>query len=329
LIDLERLVWPIKDISGDVVGFGARKLANDDVDQGPKYLNTSETPIYKKSQILYGLDMAKKEIAKKRQVVIVEGYTDVMAAHLAGITTAVATCGTAFGDDHIRIIRRLLMDDDAFRGEVIFTFDGDAAGQKAALRAFDDDQKFVAQTFVAVEPNGMDPCELRQASGDAAVRDLIARRVPLFEFAIRTLIRQYDIATAEGRVSALNQVTPLIGKIRDASLRPEYIRLVAGWLGMEVDTVNAAARTAGGRRAPVTPVISSNINLADPILMVEREVLKLRLQLPVLTLVWKELEQNAFSHQLYRELREHIDQLPAMASEFDHRVDGGTDPNRW
>ena len=307
-----RLVWPIKDISGDVVGFGARKLANDDVDQGPKYLNTSETPIYKKSQILYGLDMAKKEIAKKRQVVIVEGYTDVMAAHLAGITTAVATCGTAFGDDHIRIIRRLLMDDDAFRGEVIFTFDGDAAGQKAALRAFDDDQKFVAQTFVAVEPNGMDPCELRQASGDAAVRDLIARRVPLFEFAIRTLIRQYDIATAEGRVSALNQVTPLIGKIRDASLRPEYIRLVAGWLGMEVDTVNSAARTAGGRRAPVTPAISSSINLAEPILMVEREVLKLRLQLPVLTLVWKELEQNAFSHPLYRELREHIDQLPAM-----------------
>ena len=307
-----RLIWPIKDISGDVVGFGARKLANDDVDQGPKYLNTSETPIYKKSQILYGLDMAKKEIAKKRQVVIVEGYTDVMAAHLAGITTAVATCGTAFGDDHIRIIRRLLMDDDAFRGEVIFTFDGDAAGQKAALRAFDDDQKFVAQTFVAVEPSGMDPCELRQASGDAAVRDLIARRVPLFEFAIRTLIRQYDIATAEGRVSALNQVTPLIGKIRDASLRPEYIRLVAGWLGMEVDTVNSAARAAGGRRAPVTTVASSNVNLAEPILMVEREVLKLRLQLPVLTLVWKELEQNAFSYPPYRELREQIDQLPAM-----------------
>lgn len=174
-----RLTWPIRDLSGDVVGFGARKLATDEADQGPKYLNTPETPIYKKSQVLYGLDVAKKEIAKKRQAVIVEGYTDVMAAHLAGITTAVATCGTAFGDDHIRILRRLLMDDDAFRGEVIFTFDGDAAGQKAALRAFTDDQKFVAQTFVAVEPNGKDPCELRQDSGDAAVRDLIARRVPL------------------------------------------------------------------------------------------------------------------------------------------------------
>jgi DNA primase len=187
-----RLMWPIRDISGDVVGFGARKLASDEEDQGPKYLNTPETPIYKKSQVLYGLDRAKKEIAKKRQAVIVEGYTDVMAAHLAGITTAVATCGTAFGDDHIRILRRLLMDDDAFRGEVIFTFDGDAAGQKAALRAFGDDQKFVTQTFVAVEPSGMDPCELRQHQGDAAVRDLIARRVPLFEFAIKSAIKQYD-----------------------------------------------------------------------------------------------------------------------------------------
>ena len=237
-----RLMWPIRDISGDVVGFGARKLASDDEDQGPKYLNTPETPIYKKSQVLYGLDRAKKEIAKKRQAVIVEGYTDVMAAHLAGITTAVATCGTAFGDEHIRILRRLLMDDDAFRGEVIFTFDGDAAGQKAALRAFSDDQKFVTQTFVAVEPSGMDPCELRQHQGDAAVRDLIARRVPLFEFAIKSSIKQFDLTNADGRVSALNAAAPLIGKIRDTSLRPEYARSLAGWLGMEVEVVMAAVK---------------------------------------------------------------------------------------
>ena len=190
-----RLTWPIRDISGDVVGFGARKLASDEEDQGPKYLNTSETPIYKKSQVLYGLDMAKKEIAKKRQVVIVEGYTDVMAAHLAGITTAVATCGTAFGADHIRIIRRLLMDDDAFRGEVIFTFDGDAAGQKAAMRAFSEDQKFVTQTFVAVEPDGLDPCDLRQIKGDVALRDLIAKRVPLFELALRTELKLINSLT--------------------------------------------------------------------------------------------------------------------------------------
>lgn len=300
-----RLIWPVKDISGDVVGFGARKLASDEVDQGPKYLNSPETPIYKKNQILYGLDIAKKEIAKSRQVVIVEGYTDVMAAHLAGVTTAVATCGTAFGDEHIRIIRRLLMDADAFRGEVIFTFDGDAAGQKAALRAFEDDQKFVAQTFVAVEPNGMDPCELRQAHGDDAVRNLIARRVPLFEFAIKSVIASYDVKAAEGRVNALNQVAPLIGKIRDASLRPEYVRLLAGWLGMEVDVVSAAIKKnskAGENKSPV------KINLTDPILVLEREVLKVKLQLPELATGWVDLEEAAFSFPLYDQLRKLIDQ---------------------
>jgi DNA primase len=308
-----RLIWPIKDISGDVVGFGARKLASDEVDQGPKYLNTSETPVYKKSQILYGLDMAKKEIAKKRQVVIVEGYTDVMAAHLAGITTAVATCGTAFGDDHIRVIRRLLMDDDAFRGEVIFTFDGDAAGQKAALRAFGDDQKFVAQTFVAVEPSGMDPCDLRIASGDAAVRDLIARRVPLFEFAIKSEIAKHDINSAEGRVSALNQVAPLISKIRDASLRPEYARLVAGWLGLEVDIVTSAIKKSGFRQTSSTSEaapIENEVNLRDPILMMEREVLKIKLQYSEMAKDWSQLEANAFSYWAYHQLRTEIDTNP-------------------
>ena len=305
-----RLIWPVKDISGDVVGFGARKLAGDDKDQGPKYLNTSETPIYKKSQLLYGLDMAKKEIAKKRQVVIVEGYTDVMAAHLAGVTTAVATCGTAFGDDHIRIIRRLLMDDDAFRGEVIFTFDGDAAGQKAALRAFDDDQKFVAQTFVAVAANGMDPCELRQSGGDEAVRDLIARRVPLFEFAMKSVIAGYDTKTPEGRVSALNQVAPLIGKIKDASLRPEYVRSVSAWLGMEVDVVTTAVKKSSGNRSStqVAAPVQSSINLKDPILMLEREVLKVKLQVPEMASSWVDLESSAFSYGPYALLRSRIDE---------------------
>ena len=299
-----RLIWPVKDISGDVVGFGARKLASDEVDTGPKYLNSPETPVYKKNQILYGLDMAKKEIAKNRQVVIVEGYTDVMAAHLSGVITAVATCGTAFGDEHIRIIRRLLMDADAFRGEVIFTFDGDAAGQKAALRAFEDDQKFVAQTFVAVEPNGMDPCELRQAHGDDAVRNLVARRVPLFEFAIKSVIANYDITAAEGRVNALNQVAPLIGKIRDASLRPEYVRLLAGWLGMEVDIVSKAVKVSGKSEQPQS---DKRINLTDPVLILEREVLKVKLQLPELAHSWVNLEPAAFSFALYADLRKLID----------------------
>ena len=318
-----RLTWPIRDISGDVVGFGARKLASDEEDQGPKYLNTSETPVYKKSQVLYGLDMAKKEIAKKRQVVIVEGYTDVMAAQLAGITTAVATCGTAFGADHIRIIRRLLMDDDAFRGEVIFTFDGDAAGQKAALRAFSEDQKFVTQTFVAVEPDGLDPCDLRQQKGDLALRDLIAKRVPLFEFAIKTELGLHKLASAEGRVNALNATAPLVAQIRDKSLRPEYSRLLAGWLGVEVELVTAAVNQ-GLRKQPQSsnsaPQEESQTevqwrpNPQEPRLILEREVLKARLQMPTLILNWAQIESNAFTHPAYSQLAAIIGAAPEQSS---------------
>ena len=318
-----RLTWPIRDISGDVVGFGARKLASDEEDQGPKYLNTSETPIYKKSQVLYGLDMAKKEIAKKRQVVIVEGYTDVMAAQLAGITTAVATCGTAFGADHIRIIRRLLMDDDAFRGEVIFTFDGDAAGQKAALRAFSEDQKFVTQTFVAVEPDGLDPCDLRQQKGDLALRDLIAKRVPLFEFAIRTELGLHKLDSAEGRVNALNATAPLVAQIRDKSLRPEYTRLLAGWLGVEAELVTAAVNQglkkvpASAVNAPTDETVNTvqwRPNPQEPRLILEREVLKARLQMPTLISNWSQIESNAFTHPAYSQLASVITALPEQSS---------------
>jgi DNA primase len=206
----------------------------------------------------------------------------------------------------------LLMDADAFRGEVIFTFDGDAAGQKAALRAFEDDQKFVAQTFVAVEKSGMDPCELRQAHGDAAVRELIARRVPLFEFAIKSVIAAYDISAPEGRVNALNQVAPLIGKIRDASLRPEYVRLLAGWLGMEVDIVSTAVKRSGSRTESTQP---SQVNLTDPILVLEREVLKVKLQISDLASSWVDLEPNAFSYPAYDSLRKLIDSADTFTTE--------------
>ena len=304
-----RLIWPIRNISGEVVGFGARKLSEED--QGPKYLNTSETPIYKKSQVLYGLDRAKKEIATKRQVVVVEGYTDVMAAHLAGVTTAVATCGTAFGDDHIKILRNLLMDDDSFRGEVIFTFDGDAAGQKAALRAYEDDQKFVTQTFVAVEPNGLDPCELRQEHGDAALRDLIASRIPLFEFAIRTELKKHDLQTAEGRVNALALTAPMVANIKNKVLRPEYIKQLAGWLGMDIEPVASAVAKLAGKYSTTklneNPVGDWRPNPSEPTLILEREVLKAKLQMSELALGWNELPANSFSHPAYQSLRGAID----------------------
>ena len=253
-----RLIWPIRDITGQTVGFGARKLLDDEQDKGPKYLNTPETPIYHKSHVLYGLDLARRDIAKNKQVVVVEGYTDVMACHLAGVTTAVATCGTSFGVDHIKVIRRVLGDvdnaDTSGLGEVVFTFDPDEAGQKAASRAFAEEQRFAAQTFVAVGPDGLDPCDLRLERGDDAVRSLVAARKPMFEFMIRRRLAGHDLETVEGRVAALRASAPVVAGIRDRALGVGYIRNLAGWLGMdpaEVKTaVNRAAFAApkGGER---------------------------------------------------------------------------------
>ena len=193
--------------------------------------------------MLYGIDLAKRDMTKTKQVVIVEGYTDVMAAHLAGITTAVATCGTAFGPGHIKMVRRMITDDGS-GGEIIFTFDGDAAGQKAAMAAFQEDQRFVAQTFVAVAENGMDPCDLRLHKGDAAVRSLIASRRPLFEFAIDSTLAKYDLATLEGRVLAMRAIAPIIAGIKDRDLRPAYMRKVSGQLGLELDEIQRAVAYA-------------------------------------------------------------------------------------
>ncbi|MFB7457811.1 MULTISPECIES: DNA primase [unclassified Streptomyces] len=296
-----RLMWPIRDIGGDVVGFGARKLY--EADNGPKYLNTPDTAIYRKSQVLYGIDLAKKEIAKTSRAVVVEGYTDVMACHLAGVPIAIATCGTAFGGDHIKILRRLLMDNGSAR--VIFTFDGDAAGQKAALRAFEDDQKFAAETYIAVAPDGMDPCDLRLAKGDEAVADLVEPRTPLFEFALRQIVARYDLDTPAGRASALDEAAPVVARIKNSGAQHEVAVQLAGLLGIldtqfvvkRVAQLARWARERGGRGpspdqrqrgpqqeyAPARPAPRGPaLNLRNPVFATERELLKLALQRPEL-----------------------------------------------
>lgn len=308
-----RLLWPIRDLSGDVVGFGARRLFDDDrVDA--KYLNTAETPLYRKSHVLFGLDLAKREIARRRQVVVVEGYTDVMAMHVAGVPTAVASCGTAFGAEHISILRRLLMDDDALRGEVIFTFDGDEAGKKAALKAFDGDQSFAAQTFIAIAPDRMDPCELRQAKGDAALCDLVARRQPLFSFAVQTLLAEHNLETAEGQVEALRRAVPLVARIKDVALRDRYATQLAYWSGWGdeatvVRRVREAAgdepRRRGGRpRKAASAENGTELPARDDVrLQAQREVLKAVLQEPALTgPVYDALPAEAFTHPCYAQL---------------------------
>jgi DNA primase len=313
-----RAVWPIRDSGRQVVGFGARRLFDDDR-MPAKYINTPETLLYKKSQVLYGLERARTAISKKSQAVVVEGYTDVMAAHLSGVDTAVASCGTAFGDDHARLLRRLMGNHDAFHGEVIFTFDGDEAGQAAALKVFAGDQNFVTQTYVAIEPTGLDPCDLRLQRGDAAVRELVARRVPLYRFVMRNLLQQHDLDRVDGRLAALRAAAPLVASIRDNGLVAGYVRELAGLLGMDIEEVRAEVMRAAARsgRRPVTrrgttadprltaepevgPVLPLLPSPGDRLLTTERQTAKLLIQNPNLFPdAWDGLTTADFTHPAY------------------------------
>jgi DNA primase len=317
-----RLLWPIRETSGDVIGFGARRLFDDDrIDA--KYLNTPESPIYKKSHVLYGIDLARREIARTSQAVVVEGYTDVMACHLAGVGTAVATCGTAFGEDHGRVLRRLLHDHEEFRGEVIFTFDGDEAGQRAAMRAFGGDQQFAGQTYVAVEPNGLDPCDLRLKEGDAAVRDLVARRTPLYRFVLGNVVARYDLDRADGRIDAVREAAKLVSSIRDRSKVDAFARELAGMVGVDVEEARAEVRRAAARgpeqgrsgpsrrgaarpgpvepQTPARPPAPPLPDLRDPRFSLERETLKLVVQCPdMVGSSARDVDGDDFTHPTYR-----------------------------
>ncbi len=320
-----RLLWPIRETNGDVIGFGARRLFDDDrIDA--KYLNTPETPIYKKSHVLYGIDLARRDIARTSQAVVVEGYTDVMACHLAGVPTAVATCGTAFGEDHARVVRRLLHDHAEFQGEIIFTFDGDAAGQKAALRAFGGDAQFVGQTYVAVEPDGLDPCDLRLAKGDAAVRELVARRIPLYRFVLRNVVEHYDLDRADARAAAVREAAKLVSSSRDSAVRNStFAREIANLTGVDPDDVLVEVRRAVGRAArgpqpagrphpstaspqePSRPTAPPLPDLRDPRFSLERETLKLVVQHPeVVQRLAKDVDGDDFTHPTYRAVWEAV-----------------------
>ncbi|WP_375000221.1 DNA primase [Aeromicrobium sp. CTD01-1L150] len=321
-----RLLWPIREMTGEIIGFGARRMFDDDRVEA-KYLNTSETPIYKKSQVLYGIDLARRQISGSSQAVVVEGYTDVMACHQAGVRTAVATCGTAFGDDHARVLRRVLLDHGTLHGEVIFTFDGDEAGQRAAMKAFEGDQAFVAQTYVAVEPRGMDPCDLRLADGDASVRELVASRVPLYRFVLDNILGRYDLDRADQRIDAVRESVGLTSSIRDKSKVEEFLREIATQVGVDVDQVRTEQRRhkatpakPQGRPAAEVPEESGPsapfASFGAPQFADEREALKAIAQYPHLAAPHlTDVHENDFTHpvaqELWRRLSEH--EFPTQA----------------
>lgn len=234
-----RLTWEIRDIQGRVIGFGARKLF--DNDKGPKYLNSPQTPLYDKSRVLYGLDLARKEAYSSKTLIVVEGYTDVMALAAVGIDNAVAPCGTAFGDQHANIALRLLGEN----GKLVFNFDGDAAGQAAANKVFQVSAPIHNRAFVTQAEQG-DPCDVRLNEGDLALIDLLAEPnlVPLTEFVLRHELSNHAVDTAEGRSNFLRAAAPLLGHITDYAIREDYISKVTFWSGATMDVVRRTMKIA-------------------------------------------------------------------------------------
>ncbi|WP_431871955.1 DNA primase [Nocardiopsis eucommiae] len=324
-----RLLWPVREVTGEVVGFGARKL--DPEEDGPKYLNSPESPIFHKGRLLYGLDMAKREISRQGKAVIVEGYTDVMACHEAGVTTAVATCGTSFGEDHLKILRRMLHGRANHETRVVFTFDGDKAGQKAAVRAFAEEHGFSSETFVAVQPDGLDPCDLRLQNGPQAVVDLVDEATPLYEFMVRKTFENYDLSTVEGRIAALDAAAPVVASIRNAGTREAYAKNLDRWLGFldeafVVRRVRQHMRQGGARPAPRAPLPtpdaqSAPYDLRDPSVQREREALKIAVKHPNLARGFDTLTDEDFTVPQHRAVLQLIRQQGG--------IDAVSDPETW
>ncbi len=308
-----RLIFPIANSGGDIIGFGGRLLQETSDRSAPKYVNTAETTLYKKSAVLYGIDRAIRPVREHSEVTVVEGYTDVMACHLAGITTAVATCGTAFGPSHASILRRAV----GTSGRAIFVFDGDDAGRKAAIRAHSLDDVFGASTYAAVPPDGLDPCEVRQRHGDGALVDLVADPQPLLALVLDAATDGVDTTSPESQAAAVQAAGAILGAIPSRVLREQYCRKVAFKVGLDIDLVRGAAAghpvlatapsptasgTAGGPSNPAPSVPTPGRD--DPQLAAERATIATYLthQADVEDL-WRQLiRPEDFQHPAYARL---------------------------
>jgi len=257
-----RVMFPIYDLRGDAVGFGARLLQGD----GPKYLNSPETPVYHKSRLLYGLNWAKSDIVRSGEAVVVEGYTDVIAFHLAERPIAVATCGTALVDDHLGLLRR-------FTERIVLAFDADAAGTGAALRGFDKAVPGDLDLRVGLLPEGRDPADLVSDGDTELLTKAIAASIPLIQFRIEQDLAGYDLDEPEARGRAAATAAKLIALHPNAVVRHEYSVLVSRRTGVDLAVVEravAGALPAPQRREPA-PVERQLTGLDKA----ERELLRL------------------------------------------------------
>ena len=268
-----RLMFPIHDLRGDPIGFGARRIEEVPRDQtnnpDAKYVNSSDSAIYQKSRVLFALDRARAILGDDEPAVIVEGYTDVIAMHLAGVKTAVATCGTALGEGHFDLLRR-------FTERIVLAFDSDEAGSKAALRSDDLESPFRLDLDmrVAVMPDGLDPADLVQQDRSAELASAVAKARPLLEHRIDSEVARFDLGGPEGRARALHAAQNQLRRVSDPIARREYARYVARLIGVDLETVERAMQ--GGRRQSAGPEVDER-----PLDRLQSELMRLVLLNPV------------------------------------------------
>jgi len=259
-----RITFPVHDLSGKAVGIGARILPGGRED-GPKYLNSPETPVYRKAEVLYNLQRAKASATKLGELFLVEGYTDVIAMVRAGVTNTVATCGTALGEGHFRLASR-------FAQRMVLAFDSDDAGARAAERAFEFVERFPVQPVVLILPEGLDPADFVHARGGEALRELAAVAVPLVEYMVRRTVGRHDLSTIEGQSAAVAAALPLLERLGDPVRQSEYAHLLAELAGVsEGSVVLALEQKLSGRPVEVQQAVKR----ASAQEKVEREMLRI------------------------------------------------------
>jgi DNA primase len=283
----ERVIFPTWNLQGEVVGFGARKLREDD--PGPKYLNTAETEVFAKSRLMYGLDRAKGTIARGAPALVVEGYTDVIALHEAGVTEAVATNGVALGENHFEQLKR-------FTPRVVLMLDADAAGEKATGRSFDIHHRMGIEVLVAPLPPGRDPADVVAEDGAEAIRKVVEAARPLLEFKLDQVLSQLPTDTPEAKARAVREAARLLARHPDPIARHQYVTMAAGRIGVDPEGIQ---RTLSDELVQASAEVDEEITERDldrrlpGHVKVEREVLKLLLHHPTDALAWAEQAQES------------------------------------
>jgi DNA primase len=291
-----RIMFPLADARGRVLGFGARQMGEG---RGPKYLNTSENDLYHKGRQLFGIDVARKEAMKTARFVVVEGYTDVLALHQAGIREAVAIMGTAMTQEQLAELAKV--GDSNRRGAVFLALDADRAGQDAMLRAARLAEDRGVDLRVVEMPEGTDPADLVGRDGADSFIGRMQRAVPMIEFQVRRVLADADLDTPSGRDKALGEARNLISAVPErTATRDALVREVADRLDVPMDYVMTRARAVV---EPSAPILTST----GDVLRAERELLTLCLSSGDLGREFLARPQDDhFSLDLHRRARDHL-----------------------